>query len=685
MPKQLEISIPKLHWPAALTPTRVAFTIKISAVFVATIAMFYQDLALLFSDALQNETTSYMLAIPLIFAYLVYRKRKMLRAAIPLNGDHQPKNTRYLDSLAGILLAATAVLLYWYGSYTFTPIEYHMLAFPLFLAGLVLVFFNPQTLRQLAFPIIFLFFLVPPPSETLYAIGSTLQVVSAEVANNIVNFLHIPSTLTMDSGSPLINISMADGTPLPPFQVDITCSGIYSLIGFSVFAVFIAYIIRDKPWKKAALILMGIPLVYLLNIVRITTMLIIGYNYGDTIALQAFHTLGGWVLIFIGTLFLLLVSEKAFKTQIFSTPQVKCHQCNPEPQPGRNYCGGCGKIFQPTTTKLHKADLAKIASIIIITVLLLTIQAPAFAVNQSTPTITVNTPSGQQYSNQIFPQTNQYTLTFLYEDTSFEARTGQDLSLVYLYAPTNESNEPIEVTLEISSTQISLHSWETCLITWPTGQGKQPLATQIDLRDITLIQNPPVISRYFAFTYTTTNETQVVLYWYATANFLINQTYQEKHVEISLLAFPSSTDELPTLQQQLVTLGTEIANYWQPAQAWSQATMLLSQNGLTLSTATSMALAATIIYYEAETRKTRKSTQLATEKLTSMSREIVKAIQETKKPATLQNIASTLQKNTGQTMPLEQLEHKLQELENTGIIRSQIYNKNDTPLHTWGM
>jgi len=460
MPKQLEIAFPRLHWPAVFSSSRIVFAIKLSVISVAAIVIFYQDLTLLFSDALQNETTSYMLAVPFIFAYLVYRKRNMLRTVLPLNGDHQPKNTRHLSSIAGIFLAATAVLLYWYGSYTFTPIEYHMLAFPLFIAGLTLAFFNPQTLRQLAFPIIFLFFLVPPPTETLYAIGSTLQIVSAQASNAIINFIHIPSTLTMDNGGPLITISMANGTTLQPFQVDITCSGIYSLIGFSVFAVFIAYTIRDKPWKKAALTALGFPLVYFLNIIRITTMLIIGYNFGDTIALQTFHLLGGWVLVFIGTLFLLLVSEKIFKTQIFSTPQTKCHKCNPKPQLKRTYCTECGKIFQQPTAKIHIADIAKIASVIIIAFFLLTIQAPVFAVNQNTPSITTNTPAGQQFSSGIFPQTNQYTLTFLYEDKSFESRTGQDLSLVYLYAPVNESDEPLEVTLEISSTQVSLHSWK---------------------------------------------------------------------------------------------------------------------------------------------------------------------------------------------------------------------------------
>jgi hypothetical protein len=47
------------------------------------------------NDALQSEITNYMLAIPFIFTYLIYRKRKMLRAVIPLENQNQPKQSPF--------------------------------------------------------------------------------------------------------------------------------------------------------------------------------------------------------------------------------------------------------------------------------------------------------------------------------------------------------------------------------------------------------------------------------------------------------------------------------------------------------------------------------------------------------------------------------------------------------------
>jgi len=674
--------VPKLQRHLPIIPTDLVSALKIAVIVTATLTVFFQDLTLIFTDALHNETTSYILAIPFIFASLIYRKRKMLRAVMPLSNKEQPGNIRHLASIAGILLAATAVLLYWYGLCTFTPVEYHMFALPLFIAGLCLVLFNPQTLRQLAFPTALLFFLTPPPSEILHAAGSTVQVLSAEASNAIVNVLHIPSTLTSENGNPLITITRPNGSTIP-FSVDIAGSGIYALIGFIIFAAFIAYITRDKLWKKTALLTIGIPTVYFLNILGITMALFISYNSSSDQALQTFQQLGSWIIILLGTLLLLIISEKAFKTQIFAKPSEKCPQCNPKPQPDREYCRACGRIVRPATAKLHKSDIAKLGAIILVAGLLITIQAPAFVMTQGLPTITISTPSGQQSSSPILPQIDQYTLKFIYRDTGFEALAKQDMSLIYLYAPLNKSKGPIWTSLEIATSQSSLHPWETSLITSPQSQDYQHKIRQIELRDIQLTQNPQIISHYFVFNYTATNQTQAVLYWFQTTPFIVNSTLQQKYVQISLIAYPQTMGELPEIERQLVTLATTITDYWQPIETWSETTLFISQNGIALSTATAIAIALTIIYYEIEARKRKETSLIATEKLTNSSREIIKAVQKSKKPATLENIAATLQKSTEEKITTEQLEQRLQELEKADLINSSVYSQNDEPTQTW--
>ena len=198
-------------------------------------------------------------------------------------GQQKPTKTflqKNFTLFIGILLFAIAVLVYWFGSYTFTPLEYHMLTLPILTSGIILILFNGQTLKQLAFPIVFLFFLTPPPSDILYSVGSTLSDLSAYASNALANTFGMASTITAQYGSPIITLVRPDHT-IMNFSLDVACSGVYSLIGFAIFAVFIAYITRGKLWTKVGILLLGVPLIIALNIIRITTILGIGYNFGD--------------------------------------------------------------------------------------------------------------------------------------------------------------------------------------------------------------------------------------------------------------------------------------------------------------------------------------------------------------------------------------------------------------------
>jgi len=642
----------------------IVLALKTLTILVATLMLFQQDLTIVFTDALQSEITNYMLVIPIIFVYVIYRKRKMLRAVVSLESQNQPKSVRHIPTIAGVILCAAAITLYWYGSYTFTPLEYHMASLPIFVAGLTLILFNPQTLRQLAFPIALLYFLTPPPSEVLYTAGSTLSVISSEASHTIVKALGVPSTLSGEYGNPTITITRPDGSAIP-FVVDIACSGIYSLMGFLIFATFIAYITRDKTWKKAAIFLIGLPLIHALNIIRITTILLIGYRYGEQLALQIFHILGGWTLIFLGTLLLLTITEKAFKTNIFLKPPPiqPCPKCNPAENPKESFCPYCGRLLKYPKLNLKKQDIAKIATISLAVVLLLSIQAPVFALTEGPAQIIIQTPKGEQGNTRLLPQMQGYKLEFVYRDKAFEERAKQDASLVYAYVPTGETKDPIYVAIEIASTLSSLHRWEVCLVTIPLKYGYQPKVSQLELKDVQILQNPPIIARWFAFQYTKTNQTQTVLYWYETATFTTNTTSQQKHVKISLIAYPKTPEEIPTIENQLLPVAQAIANYWQPIKTWTQIALIFSRNGQTLTLSATTLLVPAIIFYKVQNRRARKNLQKLYHKLSSQDKLLIQKIKEKSK--------------------VNELGERLQQMEQAGIIKRKIVNFNDEPTIVW--
>lgn len=678
---------PKTHiiqMASAINQHRIAISLKFSVITIAIIALYSQDLGIVFNGALHDETTYHILVIPFLFVFLLYRKRKMVNATLQQQQTNKSGFLKYFSTLAGITLCATVILTYWYGSYTFTPLVYHLLTLPILAAGLILILFNAQALRQLVFPIAFLIFLTPPPEVIFYTIGSTLSNLTASVANTFATTFGMNSTLSSLYGSPLITLIRPDQTQMR-FSVDVACSGIYSLVGFVIFALFIAYITRGRLLNKLIILIMGIPLIIALNIIRITAVLAIGYYYGDQLALQVFHTIGSAVLMFLGTILLLAITEKVFKKP---KPSAPCKNCSPTiPNPPPEFCTNCGKLFNFTKAKLNKNDLAKIAGIAIIVAMLLSIQVPIFALTQGPAQIVIQTPSGEQGNIQILPQINGYKLDYVYRDTAFEQASGQDASLIYVYGSLNGTKPTVWVTLEIATTQSILHGWETCLITFPISKGDSPSVTQFDLRDIQTQENPPIIARYFAFQYPDTNQTEVVLYWYATAKFDINGTTQLKQVKMSLVAYIASSENVSQTENELLPIATAINEYWQPIGTWSAIALIISQNGLLLSIATTALLVALILYRIFLNRQEKLLLQRLYDKLSAQDQLLIKTVNNAAKQgnSTTLNITNQFQKltETSNSETETWVNVKLQEVEAAGLIEKNIANKNDIPTINW--
>jgi exosortase/archaeosortase family protein len=663
---------------SALTQHRLAVATKFTFIATVVFAFYFQDLNLVFRNALSDEATYHILLIPFLFGYLLYRKRKMVGASFSQDNQNQSSNIiGYFTPIMGVLLCTVAFLVYWFGSYTFTPIEYHMLTLPILASGLILVLFNGQTLKHLAFPIAFLFFLMPPPTEILYSVGSTLSDLSAHASNAIVNAFGVSSAISAQYGSPIITITRANQT-IMNFSIDVACSGVYSLIGFLIFAVFIAYITRGRLWNKGAILALGIPLIVALNIIRITAILAIGNAYGDELALQVFHALGATVLMFIGTLILLVTTDRIIKKPKNSQPCLTCSSKQPQ-----SFCSGCGKIFNQTKTRLRKMDLAKIFGITVIVALLLSIQAPVFALTEGPAQVLIQTPSGLQPNIQTLPlpQIEGYNLSYVYRDTSFEKLSGEDASLVYAYGSSDLDVQTVWVSVELASTTGPLHRWETCLINYPISQGLQPKVTQLDLSDIQTQSNPPIVGRYFAFQYRSTNQTQVVLYWYETATFNVDNQTQQKHVKISLVVYPNSVDEIEQSEALLLPIAKQINDFWQPIKSWTTVALTISRNGLALSGVAVVLIVVLIFYRLIFMQREKRSLVILFNKLPASKQQLVSAVEASANAGTptTEGIAAQLAK----PVDVEHLNVELECVQSMGLIQRMLVNKEDKPAYLW--
>ena len=669
-----------------LSCSRLALGIKIALILSITLAIYNQDLTITMNEALKSELASHILVIPFLFTYLIYRKRKILRVVIPFETPRRKRNTIQNHEMIGFLLCLQAFLLYWHGSYTFNPFEFHMVSLPIFTAGLILIITNPRALRALAFPIAFLLFLLPPPLELIYTAGTTLSLVSSEAAYTVLKGIGLPVSLTYQYETPVITL-MKPGSPAIPFAIDIACSGFYSLTGFTIFAIFTAYIARGAYWKKIVIFLASFPLIYVLNITRITIIVLIGTQYSAEAAMQAFHLFGGWVLIFTGTLILLTTSEKIFHIQFFTAKKgtAPCNYCNQNQEDEQHFCNTCGRTLNPIQINLSKRDLYKIALLTVAVTVIFNLQVPVFALTEGPAEVAIQTLGGEQATAQVLPNIQGYVTRFIYRDRRFEEIAKQDASLAYAYIPYDRLNSTIWITIEVAQTRSSLHRWEVCLLTWPLSKGYQPTVTQLSLRDVQILPNPPTTARYFTFQDKRTNVSQVVLYWYENAVFDTGLSLEQKYVKISLIAFTANPDGLSETEDLLLPFGKAVFKYWQPIKTWSQVALTISQNGAILATATLITLATILIYQTIKEWNERKSNLKVYSKLALEEELILQAVHQASKEdkSTGNAIASHYQRLTGKPIEVKILLEKLNQAEQAGLIKRDVASREDEPILVW--
>lgn len=235
--------------------------------------------------------------VPLVSAYLIWRKRKHLQALLPAAQS----------SRAGLILLVTGLLLHFistalkinFGSY---------LSLPIVLAGSALYLFGKKIARELFFPLAFLIFMLPLPNVAIIAISFKMKMLAAQLSSWTVNMMGIP--ITRDGST----IYLPQGF----LVVGDPCSGLRSLISLLALGAVFTQFIRGSVFRKSAFFLSAVPVALISNVLRIILLLLVTHVYGEKIALGFFHDLTG-MLVFVFAFIGLIIAARLLKCQIIKT------------------------------------------------------------------------------------------------------------------------------------------------------------------------------------------------------------------------------------------------------------------------------------------------------------------------------------------------------------------------------
>jgi exosortase len=267
--------------------SRLSPRITFGVAVAGSLAVGWRPLLGTFALALRRDEYTHILLIVPISAALIYTEWPSLKS------DSKPNNR------IGLTLLIAAILVALGSRFTAQPdtqLTWSMVALVTWWLGAFIVCFGMRTFRALLFPLCFLLCLVPIPELTLNRIIALWQHGSALSASLLFSAVGVPVT--------------QDGVVLsiPGLTLEVAqeCSSLRSSLMLIVTSMVLAHLFLRSFWRKAALVLIAIPLSIAKNGVRIFTIAMLGTRIDPGFLHGNLHHHGG-IVFFLLALFVWLL------------------------------------------------------------------------------------------------------------------------------------------------------------------------------------------------------------------------------------------------------------------------------------------------------------------------------------------------------------------------------------------
>jgi exosortase/archaeosortase family protein len=701
--------------------------IKAAVIVAAVILMYMQDLAVIFKDALvfsSANITNYILIIPFLIAYIIYRKRRIL-IAVALEGSNGNirgrgvggKRLRF-DDIIGLTLISIAVILYIYGSLTLYALEFHIYSIPLFVAGLTAFLFNIKVLRHAIFAIVILAYLQPPPAELLSTIAGDLSWLSATLAESMLKAYGLSVTLEASYGAPALVVSK-DNIQMP-FFVGEPSSGLFSTIGLSLFALIAAYIARGAVWKRSIMFIIGFPLFFFLNALRIAIILILWYHYGEQVS-EAFHAVSGSIMAIPGTLIVLLIGDKLLGVNIrssivsYSKDKDNCPYCSKSSSLNEKICLACSRILADIKG-INANSIARFALIALIISSMLavnqvqmsTASADTLAKRVSSFDISSITGRERETVGLFLPELDGYILEYAYRDQRVEKVLRQDAALAYRYIKVEDDNNNGSNTDDISKilnrktfyvgVQISngRHKWEDSMLIYPSKVGR-PTAEVLELKDVNISEDET--ARLFAYIRPNQKQAEIVLYWFERLPLRFNDTHENRNIQIVLWSYLSTLarngfikdeNDIKGAEEFYIAIAKQIKAHYNAIKAQLQQEKLVQdtvKQRFPLLMSASIAPAALLSLREfSRINAIKNNSSRLYSRLSKDDKMLIDALinaSSNKGYATTEQVAVEYSRLTNKSVSIDDVMSMLINARDSGLVKSMIVSINDEPLLVW--
>ncbi|HXG48655.1 MAG TPA: exosortase/archaeosortase family protein [Methylomirabilota bacterium] len=251
-------------------------------VFLAVVTLIFgRPLVELVRYALGTDLYSHIVLIPLMSLYLLWVRRS----------EPQPRAESSWRWAAGAGVAGGAMMLFsgWAATRGWDAGRNDVLsitttAYLCFVVAGLFVFFGRKLVREHAFSVGLLVFMIPMPEVVTLGITRFFQYTSAEASY----------WLLVAAGTPVLRESaLIFGLPGIVIEVAEECSGIRSSLVLFILSFLAGRLLLQSPWRRAVLVMAVIPLGVFRNALRIVTISLLCVHVDPIMINSAVHRRGG--------------------------------------------------------------------------------------------------------------------------------------------------------------------------------------------------------------------------------------------------------------------------------------------------------------------------------------------------------------------------------------------------------
>jgi exosortase/archaeosortase family protein len=297
---------------------------------VAALVAYHYTLSTLFDYLVLDTPLAYLPLLPLFALGIAYFTIRRYR------GVPQPSRDRQLDLLIGIPLLAVAAALITVvptlaSTYYWTD-RADVLSLAFFAAGGVIVLYGTTWFWRLRSALLFLVLMWP--ALYLHVLPGVLQWFTSATNSALAVIVQHVGALGVTLGAGEGNLSLQpihNGAPLL-VNVGTACAGANSVLGFALIGGAMLTVLRGGFLRKLLWLTTGLLLCFVLNVVRLVSILGLARLGHPELALGGYHAVIGLILFSIATLVMMALIRRfglSYREAVHAGPRARESERHP--------------------------------------------------------------------------------------------------------------------------------------------------------------------------------------------------------------------------------------------------------------------------------------------------------------------------------------------------------------------